>query len=719
MKAVPGYSLAKAVWQFYDSDFLVGGLTKYDVHFVYERRRDSRAIFMDEPLLLAQFGSASSTAPPTSQDGIHDMPKLLALGILLLEIETRTFIEGHRENPGLNPTETVDMDTDYRIARRIVDVNDPQNILSEMQTTSPLTTVLPLCVVAGKLQNRITEQARRNKETLSSDKLSQLNKVRKTIYAEIVEPLREFRELFPEIENIKGIRKLPASRSIGLSPSGYGRTPVIENVAAPQPDPAPPTEVRSGFLNMSVYQKLWPPLTTNGIHNKQVESAVRRAKAKAILIFSAASNQRNMDEIYCPANLDDCVFGIFAANAGNRESRDLNPSMAVGSRRHCCAIFGESKRLGSDHDRAMSGCLTLQLHPGEITMLKSYIIWLLAVSTAVQLTPADPVSLRRLPPTEAKRADTNLVGYLGAFFLGADPYVYFYQSNGNNPVSFRALNRAEPVIRPTKGTGGVRDPAIVQGSGEEEGKKWYIVGTDLNIGKTNWDAAQRTGSRGIFVWESIDLVNWGNERLVVVEDSTAGMVWAPEALWDASQEQYLVHWASKFYSASDTRHTGTPSNIRIRYAYTRDFRAFTAPQTYIDRNPTSIIDLDILPLYPDADNQQYVRFMKDETRKTVFMEYSTTGLFGNWTRAGGGGGTIASQVEGPAAYRDNLVDGKVHVLLDFYGGDGYRPYESTGDLRDNRWTASSRNGFPSNLRHGSVLPVNQTLFDALSKKWGS
>ena len=173
------------------------------------------------------------------------------------------------------------------------------------------------------------------------------------------------------------------------------------------------------------------------------------------------------------------------------------------------------------------------------------------------------------------------------------------------------------------------------------------------------------------------------------------------------------------YSSSDTRHTGAPSSIRIRYAHTRDFRTFTAPRTYIDRSPTSIIDLDILPLYPDADNQQYVRFMKDETRKNVFMEYSTTGLFGSWTRAGGGSGTIAAQVEGPAAYRDNLVDGKMHVLLDFYGGGGYRPYESSGDLRDNRWTASSRGGFPSNLRHGSVLPVNQTLFDALSKKWGS
>lgn len=84
--------------------------------------------------------------------------------------------------------------------------------------------------------------------------------------------------------------------------------------------------------------------------------------------------------------------------------------------------------------------------------------------------------------------------------------------------------------------------------------------------QTSWDAAQRTGSRGIFVWESTDLITWKNERLVQVEDKTAGMVWAPEALWDANKGQYLVHWASKFYAASDTAHTGTPSNIKIRFA---------------------------------------------------------------------------------------------------------------------------------------------------------
>lgn len=68
------------------------------------------------------------------------------------------------------------------------------------------------------------------------------------------------------------------------------------------------------------------------------------------------------------------------------------------------------------------------------------------------------------------------------------------------------------------------------------------------------------------MWESTDLIKWTSERLVQVEDKTAGMVWAPEAIWDANKGQYLVHWASKFYAASDTAHTGTPSNIKIRFA---------------------------------------------------------------------------------------------------------------------------------------------------------
>lgn len=87
----------------------------------------------------------------------------------------------------------------------------------------------------------------------------------------------------------------------------------------------------------------------------------------------------------------------------------------------------------------------------------------------------------------ARRADSSLTGYLGAFFLGDEPDVYFYLSQNNSAISFSALNGGKPILVPTVGTGGVRDPAIVTGGGSEAGQKWYIVGTDLDISKVrNW-----------------------------------------------------------------------------------------------------------------------------------------------------------------------------------------------------------------------------------------
>jgi hypothetical protein len=83
----------------------------------------------------------------------------------------------------------------------------------------------------------------------------------------------------------------------------------------------------------------------------------------------------------------------------------------------------------------------------------------------------------------AIRVDSSLVGYLGVFFLGDAPNIYFYLSNGNNAISFKALKSGQPILVPTLGTGGVRDPSIINGNGTELGKKWYIIGTDLNIAK--------------------------------------------------------------------------------------------------------------------------------------------------------------------------------------------------------------------------------------------
>lgn len=93
------------------------------------------------------------------------------------------------------------------------------------------------------------------------------------------------------------------------------------------------------------------------------------------------------------------------------------------------------------------------------------------------------LNLKDVGLTPAKRADSSLTGYLGAFFLGDEPDVYFYLSQNNSAISFSALNGGNPILVPTVGTGGVRDPAIVIGGGIEAGQKWYIVGTDLDISK--------------------------------------------------------------------------------------------------------------------------------------------------------------------------------------------------------------------------------------------
>lgn len=338
--------------------------------------------------------------------------------------------------------------------------------------------------------------------------------------------------------------------------------------------------------------------------------------------------------------------------------------------------------------------------------MKYLVSLLLGISTTVVSVATSSYS--HIQEKHHVARDEDLAGYLGAFFLGNDPYVYFYLSNGNDATAFSALNNGDPVIKPTLGTGGVRDPSIVPGGGDEAGKKWYIIGTDLDIAKTTWAASERQGSLSILIWESTNLVNWTNERLIKVEEDTAGMVWAPDAIWDSEQEQYLVHWASRFYSANDSSHSGQSSNSKIRYAYTSDFETFSEPKDYIDYAPSDVIDLNILKL----GNNAFARFLKNETATYVFSEISESGLFGKWTRPGGPDSVLRANVEGPASYWDNEVSGKAHLLLDYFGGNGYAPFVST-DVESGNWTADSTSNFPSGLRHGSVLQVNSAQYSRL------
>lgn len=108
--------------------------------------------------------------------------------------------------------------------------------------------------------------------------------------------------------------------------------------------------------------------------------------------------------------------------------------------------------------------------------------------------------------------------------------VYFGLSKDG--FHWEAVNEGNPVLWAYYGDKGVRDFTIVRC---EERRKFYIFATDLSLsyGMRNqyhhsWEEIGRNGSKHLSVWESEDLVNWSEQRLVKIGDESFGCVWAPD-----------------------------------------------------------------------------------------------------------------------------------------------------------------------------------------------
>ncbi|WP_430787772.1 family 43 glycosylhydrolase [Actinoplanes sp. G11-F43] len=322
-------------------------------------------------------------------------------------------------------------------------------------------------------------------------------------------------------------------------------------------------------------------------------------------------------------------------------------------------------------------------------------------------------TVRPLPKPEPYR------GYLFSYFTGEGTangeQVYNALSNGDDPLNWREINNGNPVLTSTKGTEGLRDPFIIR---SPEGDKFYQIATDLKIhGNGDWDASQRTGSKSIMVWESTDLVNWTDQRLVKVSPDTAGNTWAPEAFWSRELGAYVVFWASKLYAETDPNHTGSTYN-KMMYATTRDFHTFSEPKVWKDPG-YSVIDSTVI-----EHDGVYHRITKDERNnssnspcsKFLIQERSTDLLSTNWDfEAECIGSGALSQGEGPLVFKSNTED-KWYLFIDEYGGRGYVPF-STTDLSSGVWTPEPNYSMPRRPRHGTVLPVTQAEYDRISAKY--
>ncbi len=147
-------------------------------------------------------------------------------------------------------------------------------------------------------------------------------------------------------------------------------------------------------------------------------------------------------------------------------------------------------------------------------------------------------------------------GYAFSYFTGnsiAGEKIYFAASRGNDALKWDELNNGQPELESTMGEMGLRDPFLIR---SPEGDRFFLIATDLSIGRNgDWDRSQRQGSRYLEVWESTDLVNWSEQRHVLVSPETAGNTWAPEAYWD---ETSSPTWCSGPRSCTPRTTPATP-----------------------------------------------------------------------------------------------------------------------------------------------------------------
>ncbi|MBY0203238.1 family 43 glycosylhydrolase [Paenibacillus cucumis (ex Kampfer et al. 2016)] len=304
--------------------------------------------------------------------------------------------------------------------------------------------------------------------------------------------------------------------------------------------------------------------------------------------------------------------------------------------------------------------------------------------------------------------NTNYAGYLFVHFIGEQPdgeQVYFsYSEDG---LHWKDLNGGKPVLRSNLGEQGVRDPFLIRSAKEN---KFYLIATDLRIASgKGWGVAVNEGSRDIVVWESSNLMDWSSPWTVTLGTPGAGCVWAPEAVYDETADEFLVFWASATQDADESER-----KQKIYSARTKNFRTFTPSVKYIERE-NHIIDTTIL-----ASSGSYYRYSKDETTKNIRVEKGNSLDKDAFTPLHAPVLEALMGVEGPQIFKFNDRDEWCLIVDRFAEGKGYLPLLTT-DLDSGNFRIASDDEFDmgkTQKRHGGILPITAEEGNCLLAAYG-
>jgi hypothetical protein len=259
-------------------------------------------------------------------------------------------------------------------------------------------------------------------------------------------------------------------------------------------------------------------------------------------------------------------------------------------------------------------------------------------------------------------------------------------------LNWSPLNQNAPVVTPTAGTKGLRDPYILR---KQDGT-FQVLATDL----AGTDFSQ--DNQYIHVWDSANLTGFTNYRRVRMH-SMATHTWAPEAFWDATRGQYGI-----VYSANN----GTRDVFMVNY--TTDFVTVSAPQVFFDPG-FNVLDADIL-----VDGGTTYLYYKNLADGLLYGARSATGQpnsFTTYTRGLRQGGAI----EAPLLVKPNT--GATWQLW----GDSFSPVNgelytwSSTSVGTDSWAVTGQRAYtqPLNAKHVTITGITAAEQSALVAKWGA
>lgn len=346
-------------------------------------------------------------------------------------------------------------------------------------------------------------------------------------------------------------------------------------------------------------------------------------------------------------------------------------------------------------------------------------------------------------------------GYLFGHFIGEEDengeQIYFAVSDDG--LNFKDMNDSKPILISNVGEKGVRDPYIYRSA---EGDRFFLIATDLSIynrggwfkNEQGYYDASTTGSPYLVLWESLDLVNWGEPKLLKVAPENAGMAWAPEMIFNDETGEYIIFFASSIMNP-ETKYKSKPN--AIYYVATRDFVHFSKTNIFIDNQTDNldggkareIIDTTVIKIgeyyysaSKDGDNDEKNGGIRIHKNKNLLdangwekvldldeLSLDTTGL--KIDRLDN------STLEGPELFMYNKKDWanpdipEYGIMADQYAvGAGYLPLTTT-DIEDvdnskGSWKLLKDKDYSFDKlkkRHGTIIRITKDELERLKNKF--